>query len=515
MRAREHSRPPSPPDRRPPRPGGRPSCKTASAGGGRGLVGFARGLAAAACLALFGALALPSTAEAQITPVCDRTVQVRDEIVDEVSGVSACANVTAAHLAAITSLFSLQTEGITSLRAGDFDGLTALTTLNLQGNSLSSLPAGVFENLTALTRLELNHNSLSELPAGVFDELTALTILYLRNNSLSGLPEGVFDGLTALTHLRLENNSLSNLPAGVFENLTALTRLELSGNPGFQDFVPTANAGGDQRVSQGAAVTLDGSASGGGPWGTNVTYQWTKTSGATVTLSGADTDSASLTAPLSDGDLVFTLTVTGRGGSTYTDTDTATVRVAAASTDAMLSGLAVSDGGTDLLTFDSDTTTYTAMVANDVETLTFSATKSDDGASVAYLDSDGNPIADADTMEAGHQVPLAVGANAITVRVTAENGTTQDYTVTVTRGEAPPTVTIAADHASFTAVLDQVTFTLTRTEDPAEELDVSVALTQDKDLNRERSSRPDRDVPGGRSHRDAEHLRLFFRGATR
>ena len=109
LRAREHNRPPSPPDRLPPRPGGRPSCKTASAAGGRGLVGFARGLAAAACLALFGALALPSTAEAQITPVCDRTVQVRDAIVAYVNllsgvSVSTCGEVTDAHLAEITSL---------------------------------------------------------------------------------------------------------------------------------------------------------------------------------------------------------------------------------------------------------------------------------------------------------------------------------------------------------------------------------------------------------------------------
>ena len=213
-------------------------------------------------------LFLPSNtdAEAQITPVCERTEEVRDAIVAAVSGVSACANVTDAHLAAITSRLDIGYQGITSLQAGDFDGLTALTDLSLQSNY-----------------------------------------------SLSDLPVGVFDGLTALTDLRLNNN------------------------PGTDDFVATANAGGDQRVAQGAAVTLDGSAS-GGAWGTNVTYQWTKTSGATVTLSGADTDSASFTAPSSDGDLVFTLTVTGKGGSSYTDTDTATVRVGAASTDAMLSG---------------------------------------------------------------------------------------------------------------------------------------------------------------------------------
>ena len=453
----------------------------------------------------------PTSAVTARAGICERTVQVREAIVAAASGVSACANVTDAHLAAITEL-DLASTGISSLQADDFDGLTALGGLHLGQNSLSGLPAGVFDGLTALTDLRLDENSLSDLPAGVFDGLTALGGLHLGQNSLSGLPAGVFDDLTALTALTLgrnslsnlpagvfddltalmllylQNNSLSDLPAGVFENLTALRFLWLHSNPGTDDFVPTANAGGDQRVAQGAAVTLDGSAS-GGAWGTNVTYQWTKTSGAPVTLSGADTDSASFTAPSSAGDLVFTLTVTGKGrpgssggGIPYTDTDTATVRVAAASTDATLSGLAVSDDSTDLLTFVSGTTTYTATVANDVETVTFTATKNDDGASVAYLDSDGNPIDDADTTEDGFQVPLAEGANVITVRVTAEDGTTQDYTVTVTRAEALPTVTIAADHASFTAVLDQVTFTLTRTGDPAEGLDVSVALTQDKDL---------------------------------
>ena len=76
--------------------------------------------------------------------------------------------------------------------------------------------------------------------------------------------------------------------------------------------------------------------------------------------------------------------------------------------DATLSGLTVTGGGSDLVTFVSGTTDYTAMVTNDVETLTFAAAKNDDGASVAYLDSDGNPIADADTA-AGHQVPLDRG----------------------------------------------------------------------------------------------------------
>ena len=73
------------------------------------------------------------------TPVCDRTVQVRDRIVAAVSGVSTCGGVSDAHLAAITSLDLGFCTGITSLKEGDFDGLSALTRLELQNNSLSGL----------------------------------------------------------------------------------------------------------------------------------------------------------------------------------------------------------------------------------------------------------------------------------------------------------------------------------------------------------------------------------------
>ena len=253
MRAREHNRPPSPPDRLPPRPGGRTSCTTASAAGGRGLVGFARGLGAAACLALFGAFALPSTAGAQTPPVCDRTEQVRDEIVYQ-AGVSTCDEVTDAHLTAITSLY-FNSAGITSLKEGDFSGLTALQelaldgnqlsslparvfsglttleTLYLQENQLSSLPARVFSGLTALRELDLDSNQLGLLPARVFSGLTALETLYLHYNQLSSLPAGVFSGLTALETLYLHYNQLSSLPAGVFSGLTALQELALDGNP--------------------------------------------------------------------------------------------------------------------------------------------------------------------------------------------------------------------------------------------------------------------------------------------
>ena len=96
----------------------------------------------------------------------------------------------------------------------------------------------------------------------------------------------MFDELTALTTLWLNSNDLTTLPDDVFEELTALTTLRLfwQGNPG-APFSPTAVAVPDDGtvLDAGGDVTLDGSGSDGGPWGTNVTYSWAA-SGATVTL---------------------------------------------------------------------------------------------------------------------------------------------------------------------------------------------------------------------------------------
>ncbi len=168
-----------------------------------------------------------------LTPVSQRTPQVRDAIVAAVPGVNAAADVTEAHLAAITSLswnYLNNRTGITSLKSGDFDGLTALTSLQLSYNNLTTLPPRIFDELTALTNLQLSNNDLTALPFGIFDELTALKTLNLRNNDLTSLPPAIFDELTALTNLQLSNNDLTALPFGIFDELTALTWLSLDGN---------------------------------------------------------------------------------------------------------------------------------------------------------------------------------------------------------------------------------------------------------------------------------------------
>ena len=131
---------------------------------------------------------------------------------------------------------------------------------------------------------------------------------------------------------------------------------------------------------------------------------------------------------LAVGSNVITIEVTAEDGST-TRTYTVTItRAEPPSTDATLRGLTLS--GTDIGTFDSTTTSYSADVDNDVSRTTVTPTVSDSGAS--YVIKLGG-VTDADGT-----VSLAVGSNVITIEVTAEDGeTTKTYTVTVTRAEAP------------------------------------------------------------------------------
>ena len=162
--------------------------------------------------------------------VCDRTPEVRDAIVAKVAGISNCGDVTAAHLAAITGTLSFRFANISSLKLGDFDGLTGLEGLDFYFNRLRTLPVSIFEDLTALATLDLSTNRLTTLPAGIFDSNTALTELELHVNRLTTLPAGIFDNLTALTELDLDGNRLTTLPAGIFDNLTALTWLQVNTN---------------------------------------------------------------------------------------------------------------------------------------------------------------------------------------------------------------------------------------------------------------------------------------------
>ena len=93
------------------------------------------------------------------------------------------------------------------------------------------------------------------------------------------------------------------------------------------NYAPVAKAGADQVVSGAASVTLDGSASSDRD-GQIVSYQWTQTSGPALTLTGADTATATVAVPevTADTQYVFTLTVTDNAGDTATDSVTVSAK---------------------------------------------------------------------------------------------------------------------------------------------------------------------------------------------
>ena len=171
----------------------------------------------------------PQNDAPEFTPVCDRTPQVRDAIVSIVPGVSDCKDVTKSHLALIINL-NLSDQNITTLKAGDFDGLSSLRILTLYKNTLSSLPVGIFSGLSSLNRMDIGSNQLSSLPVGIFSGLSSLNRLNLSYNRLSSLPADSFSGLSALSSLSLSSNRLSSLPADIFSGLSALDWLSLSSN---------------------------------------------------------------------------------------------------------------------------------------------------------------------------------------------------------------------------------------------------------------------------------------------
>ena len=396
--------------------------------------------------------------------ICGRTPAVRDELlrlIENNEGTAvACADVTATHLAAITRTLNLSGQNIADLKAGDFAGLTSLTDLYLFNNALTTLPDDVFDDLTALEILTLGHNDLPTLPAGVFDRLIALTELGLDNNDLPTLPAGVFDRLIALKILTLNGNDLPTLPAGVFGRLIALTVLQLQDNPG-APFAPTADARPDDGTVPvaGGAVTLDGSG-GGGPWGTNVSYSWeltTPTSGVMFDDNRSAMPVVTIPALAADTELSFTLTVTGRGGTDGIASDTDTAKVTAtgspASDDATLGALTVDDGTSNLTldpAFAPGTLAYAAEVGNAVTTVTLTAMTTDNDASVSAVTLNGTAIADVDFTAGITVSPLLVGDNGIDVTVTAENGDTRTYTLTVTRQAAVDNTAPTASDASVT-----------------------------------------------------------------
>ena len=172
-------------------------------------------------------------------------------------------------------------------------------------------------------------------------------------------------------------------------------------------------------------------------------------SGASYVIKLDGVEDADGVISLSVGSNIITVEVTAEDGET-TRTYTVTVtREGTASTDAALSSLTLS--GVDFGTFASDTTSYTASVANSVSQTTVTPTVNHSGASYV-IELDG--VQDADGV-----VPLSVGSNVITIEVTAEDdSTTRAYTVTVTRAQPATPIQPSSDAVLTALVLTEIDF---------------------------------------------------------
>ena len=111
------------------------------------------------------------------------------------------------------------------------------------------------------------------------------------------------------------------------------------------------------------------------------------------------------------------------------------------STDATLSGLVLegADGGETITlspAFAANQYTYRAAVVNNVDEITIAPTVNHSNAEYEIEDGGGNALTDADLNETGFQVALSEGTNTLTVTVTAQNGDTLTYTVSVERHTA-------------------------------------------------------------------------------
>ena len=156
----------------------------------------------------------------------------------------------------------------------------------------------------------------------------------------------------------------------------------------------------------------------------------------TLTLSNATTTSAAITwdngTPVYNGDIagnyIFTGTIaTSENVSNSSNLVASVVVVVSQSNDAKLSGIGLSSG-TITPEFNSETTSYTASVPNEVTSLSVTPTLSHNAAQVSV---NGTSVVSG---EESAPIALNVGSNEINVEVTAADGVTiQTYTITVQR----------------------------------------------------------------------------------
>ena len=267
--------------------------------------------------------------------------------------------------------------------------------------------------------------------------------------------------------LRLSSPSNATLTGGV-TTLDGTGTITNDEEPVLSINTPSVAEGDSGTANLAFVVTLSGSTN------QQVTVAYADTGTGTAT---SGTDYAAVTAgtlTFAAGDSAKTVTVTVTGDTVDEPNETVVLRLSsasnatlsggagtldgtgtitdddAASSDATLSdlkGAPSTDGTTfrgtlNLGTFASTTMNYVATVENVFTHVKLTPTVADTDATVTVQ---GSTVPSGTASDA---IALVVGSNVITVRVTAQDSTTQDYTVTVTRQAPPEGPPVEADVSS-------------------------------------------------------------------
>ena len=172
--------------------------------------------------------------------------------------------------------FKRSSARLTSLKEGDFSGLSGLKTLDLSDNFLEALLDGVFAPMTQLEILDLSNNLIMKpLTSKTFFGLSLLRVLNLSGNGKTGravakdapdglvlaagcfsplgnlrelnlsgcrleqkkkdepedVPPGSLNGLSRLETIHLSDNEIKKFPRGLFQPLTSLKTAYMKNNP--------------------------------------------------------------------------------------------------------------------------------------------------------------------------------------------------------------------------------------------------------------------------------------------
>ena len=165
--------------------------------------------------------------------ICSRTAQVRTAILDALTNVNDCADVTAEHLTSVTGL-DMAGKGIASLKPGDFEGLSGPMALSLAWNNragLTSLPAGLLDEISNgpinmnLDAIQLTDDDVADV-VRLGGAVMSLRATGLTATQVDTLLDGLSDGLDKLY---LDGNDLAGVTWSKLSRLVQLDLLGLNG----------------------------------------------------------------------------------------------------------------------------------------------------------------------------------------------------------------------------------------------------------------------------------------------